>query len=479
MLNYVLQEVSQHSKLSQTPCKTLDNLSLCFICQKPQRGQLRNIITNVALPENNKVLHNIKDCFDVDLAAEKNVCITQCKICLTCRRHLDMCLEFRNNLLLAISRKPSTNTRTKRMAHTQTPSSSTKDKSNHQENKENKHPYASLSNPKKKKKLQFSDIDVTHNTNTASPKEHGVVASDHSYGSLLTPSEMAKSYSVESHRDFFKKKDEHRKEIDCCTAEEIFQNKTKMEKIHRLILFETELICDKLCSTTILPGPSVLRTCQKPAFLKSEDILSKCIIEFQNCLPFIFKIFQTMSSSIFKDPENASASNSTIAMMYGMAMNKRNKDLCALQKINTCVALRFHAGNDLLDIFNKSNITLAAGSKYGFLDEMKLLNTDGIIRSIKERKPGKITADNIDGMTIARDVRLTGGNKHYHYTASTYYPDRVDVSSLEHNRDVPDGIDINAFLLNEDEEMKLKEMYGYMVGAFIKQHIYLELHFIM
>lgn len=76
-------------------------------------------------------------------------------------------------------------------------------------------------------------------------------------------------------------------------------------------------------------------------------------------------------------------------MMYVMAMNKRNKDLCAMQKINTCIALRFHAGNDLLDIFNKTSITLCADSKYTFLDKMGDLNTEGIVRSVQMGIGGK------------------------------------------------------------------------------------------
>lgn len=102
-----------------------------------------------------------------------------------------------------------------------------------------------------------------------------------------------------------------------------------------------------------------------------------------------------------------------------------------MQNINTCIALRFHAGNNLLDIFNKTSITLSADNKYTFLDKMGDLNTEGIVRSVQMGIGGKVTVNNVDGMTITRDVRLTGGNKHYHYTASTYYPDRADLRDLE------------------------------------------------
>lgn len=68
-------------------------------------------------------------------------------------------------------------------------------------------------------------------------------------------------------------------------------------------------------------------------------------------------------------------------------------------------------------------------------------------------------------MTIARDVRRTGGNKHYHYTTSTYYPDRADLTDLEESTTLtpPEEINFDVFYLSAEEESRLKEMYGYMV----------------
>jgi hypothetical protein len=186
----------------------------------------------------------------------------------------------------------------------------------------------------------------------------------------------------------------------------------------------------------------------------------------------VFRIFQALACPLHADHQKAATANSTIAMMYAMAMHRRNKDLCAMQKINTCIALRFHAGNDLLDILNRNSITLSADSKYAFLDKMGNFNTEGIVRSIQHGRGGKVTADNIDGMTIARDVRLTGGNKHYHYTATTYYPDRADLLDIEESAThrVPEVIPLDRFYLSKEEETKLKEMYGYMVCKTCKSH---------
>lgn len=312
---------------------------------------------------------------------------------------------------------------------------------------------------KRKKKLQFVDIG------TSAEKHSDTQNSDHNYGSVASPSAITETKSLQSKQELFSKKNDDSLQSVCCSPSDVFKNKQLLSEIQKFILLETEVIADKLCSLSIPPGPSVLRTLQHPSSLKSEDILHKCLLEFQNCFPFVFRIFQTLACPLHAGQQKTAAANSTIAIMYAMAMNRRNKDLCAMQKVNTCIALRFHAGNDLLDIFNKNSITLSSDTKYTFLDKMGNFNTEGIVHSIQRGLGGKVTADNIDGMTIARDVRLTGGNKHYHYTASTYYPDRVDMLDIEDSttRRVPEDISLDTFYLSEEEESKLKEMYGYLV----------------
>ncbi|XP_062617165.1 uncharacterized protein LOC134278881 isoform X1 [Saccostrea cucullata] len=462
------------SRNTDTPLKTIfRGQSLephCFICFRSPSGKLRNIITNVALPlpENNAVLQNIKKCLDITF---HSISFQDCKICLSCKRQLENCVHFQNILKEAINRKSTSTCSTKRMAFSQTPtltpSSTKKENTDDVNNKENVSMRKTHS--KKKKKLQFLELetDVPIDTNKSQ-----MCHTDHNYGSLASPLDTTHLNSVKAKQELFCKKDDKTNQSQCCSADDVFKNKVLLSEIQKLILLETEVIADNLCSLNIQPGPSVLRTLQHPSPLKSEDILHKCLLEFQNCFPFVFRVFQTLTSPLHADQQKTATGNSTIAMMYAMAMNKRNKDLCAMQKINTCIALRFHAGNDLLDIFNKTGITLSADSKYTFLDKMGDLNTEGIVRSIQLGIGGKVTVDNIDGMTIARDVRLTGGNKHYHYTASTYYPDRVDLRDLEQciTSSVPEEINFDVFYLSAEEESKLKEMYGYMVGRTLVKH---------
>lgn len=61
---------------------------------------------------------------------------------------------------------------------------------------------------------------------------------------------------------------------------------------------------------------------------------------------------------------------------------------------------------------------------------MGSLNTKGVVQRVQLETGGEVTVDNVNGMTVERDVRLNGGNKH-HYTTSTYYPDRETLMDLQ------------------------------------------------
>lgn len=64
-------------------------------------------------------------------------------------------------------------------------------------------------------------------------------------------------------------------------------------------------------------------------------------------------------------------------------------------------------------------------SKLGLLDRFATSINDGIVASLRNGIKGKLTTDNIDGRLITDQMRVNKKNKDYHYTASTYYPDRL------------------------------------------------------
>ena len=61
-------------------------------------------------------------------------------------------------------------------------------------------------------------------------------------------------------------------------------------------------------------------------------------------------------------------------------------------------------------------------------------------------------------------IRLGSGNQHYHYTASTCYPDRFDITSQSMMwPGIPDIVDPAVFYLNEAEQKTLKGNYVVLV----------------
>lgn len=45
----------------------------CFICLRSPSGKLRNIVTNVALPDNNPILKDIRGCLNMDFNAQFSI----------------------------------------------------------------------------------------------------------------------------------------------------------------------------------------------------------------------------------------------------------------------------------------------------------------------------------------------------------------------------------------------------------------------
>ena len=246
--------------------------------------------------------------------------------------------------------------------------------------------------------------------------------------------------------------------------EAVFRTAQLRKAVEGAILADVNSVVVHLCSKTLEPGPSVLRTMADTKSLQEEDVFSSAVLELKKNMPFVLDMLVTLCSPTCMTSAEKNDTLYTVAMIYGMVMYNRNPHLCALQKLNTAVAVRMHANNELLSLFHKSSITLSEGSKLHFLEQLGTFNMDGVVRSIQQGKPGKLTIDNVDGMLMASEIRLGSGNKHYHYTACTYYPDRVDVSQLSMaQRPIQQIIDPSVFFLTAEEERTLKLSYGYQV----------------
>lgn len=116
--------------------------------------------------------------------------------------------------------------------------------------------------------------------------------------------------------------------------------------------------------------------------------------------------------------------------MYALVMDRRNNDMWSIQKINTCIAFIFHAGKHRLDIFNKAKKTLFCREWIYIFGHNGKFKHQRLVQRVQLETGGEVTVENVNGMTVERDVRLNGGNKH-HYTTSTYYPDRETLMDLQ------------------------------------------------
>ena len=186
--------------------------------------------------------------------------------------------------------------------------------------------------------------------------------------------------------------------------------------IEGMIIHSVSAQCDRICTRVLEPGPSVLRYDVGPDNVT--DFYSKIIIEMKTRIPFLLEILKCVCSPVLLPRPKALA---TIATIYSMGMNCRVPTMSALQRINSCVAVRFHANNALLDVYNQMCFTFASSTKLGMLDKFGKFGMQGVVSSIRRGIRGKLTVDNIDGMMIANQIRGGKGNRDYHFTASTYY----------------------------------------------------------
>ena len=453
---------------TSTPTKPAQS-SCCFICHSAPTGHLRCVFPNAALPQTSSTATSILQCFAVDLLDRKEN-VLHAKICDSCKKKLSAAEKFRQQILAAVGQPSVANdsvmdmlgcssligtpsplstpaaVRTKRMASLNfTPTPVKRD--------------VKKQRAEAKCSLNFNESLSEHSyfqVQTASEKAADLISGSSSL--MLSQISSPGTTCIPRHHllSALQKNISDSDIVNIIMADSIL-----MDKIEATWISNIHTVCDHLCSLDRAPGPSVLRRMANAQSMQEEDILSESAVEFQRCLPLVFNTMTAVCKPLHCDKVNTT---STIGMIYAMAMHNRNNQLNAAQKLNTAAAVRLHANNDLLAILHKIGITLAAGSKYAFLDQLGCFNTDRLVRSLQKRLPGKITMDNVDGLLIANQVRMGSGNQHYHYAASTYYPDRCRLDHLSMaTPQLPDALGHAAFFLTQEEEKSLKKNYGYQV----------------
>ena len=197
------------------------------------------------------------------------------------------------------------------------------------------------------------------------------------------------------------------------------------------LLLEVDSMCDKLCSHSQAPGPSILRSSVLASSKCESDTISNTVLELDRSNKFLFEMLKTLCSPLHNSKPSALA---TVAMIYAAGMHCRNSDLSVMQQLNTSAIIHCQRTNHLLGIMNKPNLCLNPGSKLSFLDKAAAHNMSGIIKAVQCGREGKVTMDNIDGQWFASEYRAKQVyTKDFHYTASTYLPDRWVYDICDHH----------------------------------------------
>lgn len=128
----------------------------------------------------------------------------------------------------------------------------------------------------------------------------------------------------------------------------------------------------------------------------------------------------------------------TMATMYGMIMQSRNKQSSALQRVYTALVIRSHADNMLLQRLNKAHITLSTSSKRYFMHDLGKYCDEKIIQSLRSGRDGKINGDNLDFRVATHEIRMNIKAKDFHFFASDFTPDRIDLSKYSDKGSIGD-----------------------------------------
>ena len=98
---------------------------------------------------------------------------------------------------------------------------------------------------------------------------------------------------------------------------------------------------------------------------------------------------------------------------------------------------------------------------------------DSLLRCISSGHDGKLNGDNLDLKVSTNDVRMGNKSKSYHFFASNWVQDRVDLSSLPNDQQIrcSDQITPDAFLPNDQEIKSFKDCLRILVGRILVKYM--------
>lgn len=204
-------------------------------------------------------------------------------------------------------------------------------------------------------------------------------------------------------------------------------------------------------------GETVLQ--EKNSFeLLNGAVFEKALRELKTKVSLLYEVFKTLLG-VGDESELTPSEKVTMATMYGMIMQSRNKQSSALQRVYTALVIRSHADNMLLLRLNKAHITLSTSSKKYFMDDVGKYCDEKNVQSLRSGRDGKINGDNLDFRVATHEIRMNVKAKDFHFFASDFTPDRIDLSKYSDKGSIGDvnSVRVENFLPSLEEEKIYRE----------------------
>ncbi|WAR02018.1 hypothetical protein MAR_008576 [Mya arenaria] len=187
------------------------------------------------------------------------------------------------------------------------------------------------------------------------------------------------------------------------------------------------------------------------SFLFKRDSLSEDTVFLDTVLEMCKELGKKLSEE---------AMIATAATIYGMILHCQNKLVSGLQRLLTTVCIRYNADNKLLAHLNKVHLMLSEESK------RKLIQDFGD-NAIAEGHDGKLNGDNLDIRVNTNDMRMdvTSRNKDYHFFATDFTLDRVNLDHLSKVTPNVEAVQARFFLPNDEEQQYYKKTLKYSLDV--------------
>ena len=127
-------------------------------------------------------------------------------------------------------------------------------------------------------------------------------------------------------------------------------NKSVNEGTKGAIILEVQAGLSNLSCHSVLSQKS-------PSILSEDDVFSKALHELETHVPFLSSFLQAIIGS-------SGNKTAAIVMIYAMIMHSRNKQLSAIQRMMTVLAVKCHADNKVFKYFVCYNLKKCVETPY-------------------------------------------------------------------------------------------------------------------